>query len=160
MTWIEEIGRWAGFYYETGLYARPRRRVAVRRTARPVRQPAPSQAADVPMDAVGARPVNFTALLEVDVAESARTGRSGQEVFAARCRVVDRDDIRREQLLVPPDPYRGHLRLLFAPDPNRGPDGEECWVLIPVAPTVMTCHEAAAASFLIHPDFYSPAVET
>jgi hypothetical protein len=74
------------------------------------------------------------------------------------CDVVDTDG--DDYLLDPPAPWTGRLRLLYAVDPNPGPDGRNHRVLLMVrADNARTCQEAAAATFGIHPADYSPTRE-
>jgi len=136
---LERLGRRLGLQPSSGgIYARP----AARRQTRPMSVPVR------PVEVVP--PVNLTALLrlEVDLA-------GGPDRYAVRCRVVHRDDATGARLLDPPPPWRGRLRLLHAPDPNTGQH-----VLLTVrADQAATCHQAAAATFGIHPDFYDPTRE-
>jgi hypothetical protein len=96
---------------------------------------------------VAAPAVDLTASLRAEIA------RWTPDVFASWCDIVDREPDR--QLLDPPAPWRGRLRLLYARDPNTG-----AYVLLVVdAAQAATCHAAAAATFGIHPAYYAPTRE-
>jgi hypothetical protein len=123
------------------IYDRPTRDAQARPATRPVQPTCPPTP-----------PLNLTSLLKADI------DLTGADRYWTRCQIVHRDG--DAQLLDPPPPFRGHLRLLSDIDPNPGPDGQLHRVLLIVAGQPRTCHEAAAATFRINPADYSPSRET
>ena len=110
------------------------------------RQPPPPTAPTLP-------PVNLTETLRAQI------DRHGPDGFAVFCDVVHADPPGnpRAWLLDPPRPWRKHLRVLYAVDPN--PRAHQPRVALIVPATVPTCTAAAAATFGVDAAHYAPARE-
>jgi hypothetical protein len=148
---LERLGRALGLHVAGSIYAVPRGAGASRRGRTQLDGVRLAGHARASGPAAGVlsqpKPTDLTASLRAEIDRWTTAG------FASLCDVAHREP--DSQLLDPPPPWRGRLRLLHALDPNTGD-----WVLLIVrAELARTCHEAAAASFGISPTYYRPTRE-
>lgn len=95
------------------------------------------------------------------VDDCARHGPVAADVAAGYCTVVaegidpGHPAGLRQALLDPPPPWRGHFRLIHAPNGTVGPDGLYGYVLVVVPARCATPIQAAAHSYGVDPDTYA-----